>query len=117
MLIRVKPRYFGDTEVFRTSTEEPNQRGISYTYMKDMSQYMAMWRQPQKVIFDLPNSVTDVVRICHPFLNIEERTSLELIPFSVDRRLQHYHNGQLLQCTASRNSSRFGPHNFRPAVE
>ncbi|POS74879.1 hypothetical protein DHEL01_v206723 [Diaporthe helianthi] len=53
--------YLGDTEVFRTSTEEPNRRGISYTYMKDMSQYMAMWRQPQKVIFDLPNGVTDVL--------------------------------------------------------
>ncbi|KAG8170087.1 hypothetical protein KVR01_000832 [Diaporthe batatas] len=53
--------YFGDTEVLRTSTEEPNRRGISYTYIKDMSQYMAMWRQPQKVIFDLPNGVTDVL--------------------------------------------------------
>lgn len=48
-------RYLGGTEVFRTSTEEPRQQGISYTYMKDMSQYMALWKQPQKVIFDLPN--------------------------------------------------------------
>ncbi|KAJ0119496.1 hypothetical protein J7T55_013698 [Diaporthe amygdali] len=53
--------YFGDTEVFRTSTEEPNRRGISYTYVKDMSQYMALWKQPQKVIFNLPNSLTDVL--------------------------------------------------------
>lgn len=30
---------------------------MSYTYMKDMSQYMALWKQPQKVIFDLPNNV------------------------------------------------------------
>lgn len=58
-------RYFGDTEVFRTSTEEPNRRGISYTYMKDMSQYMALWKQPQKVIFDLPNSLTDIVSLVH----------------------------------------------------
>lgn len=50
-------RYLGDTEVFRTSTEEPRLQGMSYTYMKDMSQYMALWKQPQKVIFDLPNNV------------------------------------------------------------
>lgn len=61
MLTEVTLRYFGDTEVFRTSTEEPNRRGISYTFMKDMSQYMALWKQPQKVIFDLPNTLTDVV--------------------------------------------------------
>lgn len=65
MLIVVTLSYFGDTEVFRTSTEEPNRRGISYTYMRDMSQYMALWKQPQKVIFDLPNGVTDVVSIFH----------------------------------------------------
>lgn len=65
MLIKGMLRYFGDTEVFRTSTEEPNRRGISYTYMKDMSQYMALWKQPQKVIFDLPNSLTDIVSLVH----------------------------------------------------
>lgn len=65
MLIEGMLRYFGDTEVFRTSTEEPNRRGISYTYMKDMSQYMALWKQPQKVIFDLPNSLTDIVSLVH----------------------------------------------------
>lgn len=63
MLIEGMLRYFGDTEVFRTSTEEPNRRGISYTYMKDMSQFMALWKQPQKVIFDLPNSLTDIVSL------------------------------------------------------
>lgn len=61
MLTEVTLRYFGDTEVFRTSTEEPNRRGISYTFTKDMSQYMALWKEPQKVIFDLPNTLTDVV--------------------------------------------------------
>ncbi|CAN8097989.1 unnamed protein product [Discula destructiva] len=49
--------YLGDTEIFRTSTAQPRQQGISYTYMKDMSQYMALWKQPQTVIFDLPNLV------------------------------------------------------------
>lgn len=72
MLIVVTLSYFGDTEVFRTSTEEPNRRGISYTYMRDMSQYMALWKQPQKVIFDLPNGVTDVVSIFHPDVTLHD---------------------------------------------
>ncbi|KAJ4393189.1 hypothetical protein N0V93_002397 [Gnomoniopsis smithogilvyi] len=49
--------YLGDYEILRTSTEEPRAQGISYTYMKDMSHLMALWKQPQKVIFDLPNIV------------------------------------------------------------
>jgi hypothetical protein len=31
-------RYFGDTEAFRTSTAEPKRNGISWEYVKDMSQ-------------------------------------------------------------------------------
>lgn len=56
-------RYLGDTEIFRTSTEEPRLRGVSWTYMKDVSQYMALWKQPQKVIFDLPNIIDENVRV------------------------------------------------------
>lgn len=52
---RLATMYFGDTEVFRTSTAEPKRAGIVWTYMKDMSHLMAMWKAPQKVIFDLPN--------------------------------------------------------------
>lgn len=56
-------RYLGDTEVFRTSTEEPRLRGVSWTYMKDLSQYMTLWKQPQKIIFDLPNIVDETVGV------------------------------------------------------
>lgn len=100
MLIEVILRYFGDTEVFRTSTEEPNRRGISYTYVKDMSQYMALWKQPQKVIFDLPNTLTDVVSgVCLDMpLDVQKsQWGRELILFSVDRSLQHYLDCHLLQ--------------------
>lgn len=55
-------RYLGDTEILRTSTEEPRLQGISWTYMKDMSQYLTLWKQPQKVIFDLPN-IIDLDRV------------------------------------------------------
>ncbi|KAI9053805.1 hypothetical protein LZ554_002754 [Drepanopeziza brunnea f. sp. 'monogermtubi'] len=58
---RLAVMYFGDTEAFRTSTAEPTGSGISWTYLKDMSHMMAMWKTSQKVIFDLPNQTTDTL--------------------------------------------------------
>lgn len=58
-------RYFGDSEAFRTSTAEPRRNGIAWEYMKDMSHLMYYWKQPQKVIFDLPNQTTANVRGLH----------------------------------------------------
>ncbi|KAH6670456.1 peptide N-acetyl-beta-D-glucosaminyl asparaginase amidase A-domain-containing protein [Halenospora varia] len=55
---RLAIMYFGDSEVFRTSTAEPRKNGIIWTYEKDMSEYMYFWKSPQKVIFDLPNQTT-----------------------------------------------------------
>ncbi|KAJ5085656.1 hypothetical protein N7532_010427 [Penicillium argentinense] len=52
--------YLGDVEIFRTSTAEPTSTGIVWTYIKDMSQYNALWREPQKLIFDLGNIINDV---------------------------------------------------------
>lgn len=54
---RLASLYLGDAEVFRTSTAEPTTRGIVWTYIKEMSQYNALWKQPQKLIFDLENVV------------------------------------------------------------
>jgi hypothetical protein len=51
--------YFGDTEVWRTSTAEPTAGGIEWTYVKDMTHYLYLWKQPQKLIFDLGNLVDD----------------------------------------------------------
>ncbi|KAH8674524.1 peptide N-acetyl-beta-D-glucosaminyl asparaginase amidase A-domain-containing protein [Tricladium varicosporioides] len=55
---RLAIMYFGDSEVFRTSTAEPRKNGITWTYEKDMSEYIFFWKSPQKVIFDLPNQTT-----------------------------------------------------------
>lgn len=52
--------YLGDTEVFRTSTAEPTAAGIVWSYIKDMSPYNALWNEPQKLIFDLGNQITDI---------------------------------------------------------
>lgn len=55
---RLAVMYLGDNEVWRTSTAEPKQKpGIAWTYWKDMSTYMALWKQPQKLVFDLGNLV------------------------------------------------------------
>jgi hypothetical protein len=56
---RLATMYFGDIEVFRTSTAEPTASGIVWTYTKDMSAYLCLWEKPQKLIFDLGNLVDD----------------------------------------------------------
>ncbi|GJC79476.1 peptide-N4-(N-acetyl-beta-glucosaminyl)asparagine amidase A [Colletotrichum liriopes] len=58
--------YLGDTEVWRTSTAEPRAApGIIWTYWKDMTPYLSLWKSPQKIIFDLPNLIDD--RYTGPF--------------------------------------------------
>jgi len=54
---RLALMYFGDTEVWRTSTAEPTTTGIEWTYIKDMSEYLYFWKEPQKLIFDLGNII------------------------------------------------------------
>lgn len=57
---RLALMYMGDTEVWRTSTAEPTQPpGIRWVYMKDMTEYLYFWKQPQKIIFDLGNLIDD----------------------------------------------------------
>ncbi|EAW11145.1 uncharacterized protein ACLA_088340 [Aspergillus clavatus NRRL 1] len=57
---RLAIMYLGDAEVFRTSTAEPTSNGIVWTYIKEMSQYNALWKEEQKLIFDLGNLISDV---------------------------------------------------------
>ncbi|KAJ5973979.1 hypothetical protein N7481_011189 [Penicillium waksmanii] len=57
---RLALMYIGDVEVFRTSTAEPTTAGIVWTYIKEMSQYNTLWKQPQTLIFDLGNIMNDV---------------------------------------------------------
>ncbi|KAK3325200.1 peptide N-acetyl-beta-D-glucosaminyl asparaginase amidase A-domain-containing protein [Apodospora peruviana] len=57
---RLAIMYLGDTEIWRTSTAEPTSPpGIRWTYLKDMTEYLYLWKQPQKVIFDLGNLIND----------------------------------------------------------
>ncbi|OTA57146.1 hypothetical protein K449DRAFT_386453 [Hypoxylon sp. EC38] len=49
--------YLGDTEVWRTSTAEPTSYGIRWVWLKDLTPYLSLWKQPQTLIFDLENIV------------------------------------------------------------
>ncbi|CAK7271194.1 hypothetical protein SEPCBS119000_004476 [Sporothrix epigloea] len=56
---RLAVMYLNETEVWRTSTAEPSQPpGIRWEYLKDMTAYLALWREPQTVVFDLGNSLS-----------------------------------------------------------
>ncbi|KAF1849583.1 uncharacterized protein K460DRAFT_261 [Cucurbitaria berberidis CBS 394.84] len=56
---RLALMFFDDTEIFRTSTAEPTRDGIIWTYNKDMSSYLSMFKKPQKIVFDLGNLMDD----------------------------------------------------------
>lgn len=56
---RLALMYFGDTEVWRTSTAEPTANGIRWEYIKDMSEFLYFWKSPQTIIFDLGNLIDD----------------------------------------------------------
>ncbi|WPG98550.1 Hypothetical protein R9X50_00134200 [Acrodontium crateriforme] len=49
--------WFGDIEVFRTSTAEPTKAGIVWTYLKDMTNFLSLFKTKQKIIFDLGNLI------------------------------------------------------------
>ncbi|PSK34938.1 Peptide-N4-(N-acetyl-beta-glucosaminyl)asparagine amidase A [Elsinoe australis] len=50
----------GEIEVFRTSTAEPTANGIIWTYIKDVSPFLSLFKQPQTLIFDLGNIINDI---------------------------------------------------------
>lgn len=57
---RLGHMYLGDVEIFRSSTAEPTTNGIVWSYIKDMSQYNVLWKEHQKIIFELGNLVNDI---------------------------------------------------------
>ncbi|KAJ0117064.1 asparagine amidase A [Diaporthe amygdali] len=51
--------FLGNTEVLRWSTAQPRRNGVAYTAIKDASSFMPLWRQPQRIIFDLGNLLNE----------------------------------------------------------
>ncbi|KAE9969299.1 hypothetical protein BLS_005418 [Venturia inaequalis] len=56
---RLAAMFLGDIEVWRLSTAEPTPWGIVFRYTKDMTPYLSLWTEPQKLIFDLGNIVNN----------------------------------------------------------
>ncbi|WYZ41226.1 hypothetical protein EsH8_V_000121 [Colletotrichum jinshuiense] len=52
--------YLGDINIFSTSTAEPTPNGITWTWLKDVTPYLSLWKEPQTLIFQLDNVITDV---------------------------------------------------------
>ena len=51
--------FLDDAEIFRTSTAEPTESGIVWTYIKDVSPYLSLFQKPHKIIFDLGNLIDE----------------------------------------------------------
>ncbi|KAJ5367409.1 hypothetical protein N7541_001350 [Penicillium brevicompactum] len=99
---RLASLYLGDIEVFRTSTAEPTEDGIVWTYMKEMSQYNSLWKSPQTIIFDLDNLITDLYTgsfnvILTARFSYEDnvRTADLILPISAQRSA--FHNASAFQ--------------------
>ncbi|OQU97412.1 hypothetical protein CLAIMM_03345 isoform 2 [Cladophialophora immunda] len=56
---RLAIAYFGDIEIWRTSTAEPTPNGIVWTYVKDVSYLLSLFTCPQTLIFDLGNLINE----------------------------------------------------------
>ncbi|KAL1869630.1 hypothetical protein Daus18300_005485 [Diaporthe australafricana] len=54
---RLAQLFFGDVEVWRTSTAMPTETGIHWSFQKDMTVFDKILREDQKVILDLGNVV------------------------------------------------------------
>lgn len=52
--------YFGDIEVWRSTTAMPVRTGIYYSFVKDMTAYSALLREEQKVIMQMDNIYNSV---------------------------------------------------------
>lgn len=54
---RLAQLFFGDTEVWRTSTAMPTETGIHWSFQKDVTIFDTILREEHKIIFDLGNVV------------------------------------------------------------
>ncbi|EQB46107.1 hypothetical protein CGLO_14884 [Colletotrichum gloeosporioides Cg-14] len=52
--------YLDNVNIFSTSTAEPTQNGITWTWRKDVTPYLSLWKEPQTLIFQLDNVITDI---------------------------------------------------------
>lgn len=87
----------GEIEVFRTSTAEPTANGIIWTYIKDVSSFLSLFKQPQTLIFDLGNIINDIytgpfnVTLTASYYTVDDTDTLPAadVILPVSKRLQN----------------------------
>ncbi|KAH6899974.1 peptide N-acetyl-beta-D-glucosaminyl asparaginase amidase A-domain-containing protein [Thelonectria olida] len=53
--------YLGDVEIWRMTTAQPQPSpGVAWTFTKDVTAYLPLWKRPEKLIFDMRTSVSDI---------------------------------------------------------
>lgn len=115
--------YLGDIEVFRTSTAEPTENGIVWTYVKEMDQYNVLWKTEQKIIFDLGNLISDVYTgtfnttltatfFTTPFVR---ETADEILPISAKQSFKNQGSAFTIPSQTAAVTYRF-PQNVKKAV-
>ncbi|KAF2273237.1 uncharacterized protein EI97DRAFT_165328 [Westerdykella ornata] len=115
--------FFNDTEIFRTSTAEPTQNGIIWTYIKDMSNYLALFKEPQRIIFDLGNLVDDTytgswhTTLTATFFETEDDIDAAdmIIPVSARKSAADSPSGFVVPESKAVNTLRF-PRNINKAI-
>lgn len=120
---RLASLYLGDNEIFRTSTAEPTKNGIRWTYSKDVSAYLSLFKVAQKVIFDLGNLINEkytgpfnVTLTALFFNNTIPTDAAELIlPISARRSEHNKPSSFFLPDDRANNKIKF-PKNARRAV-
>lgn len=120
---RLALMFFNDTEIFRTSTAEPTQNGIIWTYVKDMTSYISLFKQPQKIIFDLGNLVDDTytgkweTTLTATFFTAEETIDVAdmIIPVSARQSSMNKPSGFVVPESQAINSFTL-PQNIKKAV-
>ncbi|KAH0846196.1 hypothetical protein AYO21_11059 [Fonsecaea monophora] len=120
---RLAIAYLGDVEIWRTSTAEPTPGGIIWTYVKDVSYLLALFTQPQTLIFDLGNLINE--NYTSPFnvtlqatfftsADAEKRADM-IIPISADGSASNK-SSQWNHCQRRVSTSMVLPQNIERAV-
>lgn len=119
--------YLGDTEIWRTSTAEPTEGGIIWTYRKDVTPFLSLWKEPQKIIFDLGNIIDETytgafnTTLTATFFALEEEEGSEppadlIVPLSAMRSKDDEPSAWHLPDTDAAVSVSNFPRNARRAV-
>lgn len=58
---RLARLYIGGSEIWRTSTAEPTGGPMSYSHTKDVTKYLALFKSPQDIVFDMGNTVNEEI--------------------------------------------------------